>query len=64
MWARLYDLQGRAVMQKPLGAGGSGDDSFTLDLSGSGAGHPGIYFLRITDSTGRTTRTARVAVVR
>ena len=62
--ARLYDLQGRVVMQQPLSAGGSGDDSFTLDLDGSGAGRAGIYFLRITDSTGRTTRTARVAVVR
>ncbi len=44
--------------------GGSGEDSFTLDLGGSGARRPGIYFLRVTDALGRSTRTARVAVVR
>lgn len=64
LWARMYDLQGRVVLQKPLRTGGTGDDAFTLDLAGTGAGRAGIFFLRITDSTGRTTPTARVAVVR
>lgn len=63
LWARLFDLQGRVVLQERLAARGTGDDAFTLDLAGTGARHPGVYFLRITDSTGRRTRTARVAVV-
>jgi hypothetical protein len=64
LWARLYDLQGRTVLSERLGASGTGDDSFTLDLGATGARRPGIYFLRVTDGTGRRTRTVRVAVVR
>lgn len=63
LWARLYDLQGRVVLAERLGASGTGEDSFTLDLGASGARRPGIYFLRVTDGTRRTTRTARVAVI-
>lgn len=64
LWATLYDLQGRIVLREQLSASGTGDDSFTLDLGASGARHTGIYFLRVSDGTGRTSRTARVAVVR
>jgi hypothetical protein len=64
VWAKLYDLQGRVVLQQRLSAGGSGEDAFVLDLGVTGARHPGIYFLRVTDQTGRTTPTARVTVVR
>jgi len=63
LWARLYDLQGRVVLAERLGASGTGDDSYTLDLGASGARRPGIYFLRVSDGTRRTTRTARVAVI-
>lgn len=64
LWATLYDLQGRIVLRERLAAKGTGKDSFTLDLGTSGARRPGIYFLRVSDGTRRTTRTARVAVVR
>jgi hypothetical protein len=67
LWARLYDLQGRQVLRERLAANGTGEDAldaFTLDRGGSGARRPGIYFLRITDATGRQTRAARVAVIR
>lgn len=62
--ARLYDLQGRVVLEQRLASSGTGDDAYTLDLGASGAGRSGIYFLRVSDSTGRTTRAVRVAVVR
>ncbi len=62
--ARLYDLQGRVVVERRFDASGTGDDAVTLDLDDGPARHSGIYFLRVTDATGRTTRTARVAVVR
>jgi len=62
--ARLYDLQGRVAVERRFQASGTGDDAVTLELDDSSARHSGIYFLRITDGTGRTTRTARVAVVR
>lgn len=62
--ARLYDLQGRVALEEQLPSSGTGDDAFTLDLGASGANRSGIYFLRVSDSTGRTTRAARVAVVR
>ncbi|MCC6349109.1 MAG: T9SS type A sorting domain-containing protein [Candidatus Eisenbacteria bacterium] len=64
LWVRLYDLQGRQVLHQRLAANGTGEDSFTLDLGGSGARRPGMYFLRVSDGTLRTTRTARVAVIR
>ncbi len=64
LWARIYDLQGRLVLRERLAASGTGEDAFTLDLGGSGARRPGIYFLRVSDGTGRQTRTARVAVIR
>lgn len=62
--ARLYDLQGRVVLEQRLQSSGTGEDAFTLDLAAGGASRSGIYFLRVSDSTGRTTRAARVAVVR
>jgi hypothetical protein len=61
---RLYDLQGRVAFERNWNASGTGDDAVTLDLGESAARHSGIYFLRVTDTTGRTTRTARVAIVR
>lgn len=64
LWATLYDLQGRIVLRERLAASGTGEDAFALDLGASGARRPGIYFLRVTDGTRRTTRTARVAIVR
>lgn len=64
LWARLYDLQGRVVLAERLGASGTGEDTFTLDLGASGARRPGIYFLRVTDAAGRASRVARVAVIR
>lgn len=61
---RLYDLQGRLAHRQQFAASGTGDDSITLDLGATGARSSGIYFLRVTDSTGRASRTARVVVVR
>ena len=62
--ARLYDLQGRVALERRFDASGTGEDALMLDLVDGPAGHSGVYFLRVTDATGRTTRTARVAVVR
>jgi len=62
--ARLYDLQGRLALEHSFVATGTGDDSVTLDLGRPGAGHPGVYFLRVTDGTGRTSRTARLGFLR
>lgn len=61
---RLYDLQGRVAAEHRVTASGTGDDALSLDLSTGNARHSGVYFLRVTDATGRTSRTARVAVVR
>ena len=61
---RLYDLQGRVASEHRIAATGTGDDALTLDLSAGNARHSGVYFVRVTDATGRTSRTARVAVVR
>jgi hypothetical protein len=62
--ARLHDLQGRVVLARRLDTGGTGDDALVLPLAGSAAAAPGVYFLRVTDATGRSSRTARVAVLR
>ncbi len=61
---RMYDLQGRVTVEQRLSANGTGDDAVTLDLDAGRTQHSGVYFLRVTDSTGRTSRTARVAIVR
>ena len=61
---RMYDLQGRVSVEQHVRASGTGDDTVTLDLDASRTQHSGVYFLRVTDATGRTSRTARVAIVR
>lgn len=61
---RIYDLMGRVALERRVSANGSGDDTVTLDLDASRTHHSGVYFLRVTDATGRTSRTARVAIVR
>jgi hypothetical protein len=62
--ARLFDLQGRLVLDQQFTASETGRDAWSMDLGGSGASRSGVYFLRVQDATGRTAPTARVVVVR
>jgi hypothetical protein len=59
---RLYDLQGREVLRREYMAGGRGDDALALELAGAST-RAGIYFVRVSDGTGRRSSTAKVALI-
>ena len=56
---RLLDVQGRVLLQRPLGTLSAGEHTAPLDVSGLA---PGVYLLRL--DTGRAARTVSVTVVR
>ena len=56
---RVLDLQGRTVLQRPLGTLSAGDHTAPLDVAGLA---PGRYLVRL--DTGRDARTASLTVVR
>jgi hypothetical protein len=62
---RLYDLQGRLVHRRHFQAGGSGQDSIRLDLdAGSTRARSGVYFVKVTDGSGRESASLKLVVLR
>ena len=62
--AKVYDLQGREVMQRSSKARG-GQEPFELDLAEARRRLPtGIYFLRVSDATGRASNAVRFVILR
>jgi hypothetical protein len=62
---RAYDLQGRAVAQQRVWAGGSGEDRVRLALAGPGRMLPvSVYFVRVTDASGRQSKAVKAVVLR
>jgi hypothetical protein len=61
---RLYDLQGRLVLETQGTANGLGEDTLRLDLhAAQGRLGPGVYFLRVTDSRGASSEPARIVIL-
>ena len=62
--ARVYDLQGREVLQRSCTARG-GQEPFELDLAEARRTLPaGIYFLRVSDATGRASNAVRFVILK
>jgi hypothetical protein len=61
---RLYDLQGRLVHRQRAEAGGSGQDSITLDLAAATPRiRTGIYFAKVSDRGGRGSDPLKLVVL-
>ncbi len=62
---RVYDLRGRQLMRGQGTAAGSGRDSITVDLAAGGSRPAaGLYFLRVADSSGRVSPSAKIVYLR
>lgn len=62
---RLYDVQGREVWREQARAHGSGTERVRLELSRAPAAiRSGLYFIRVTDSTGQTSSSLKTVVIR
>lgn len=62
---RVFDLQGREVARERAYANGAGQDRLRLSLQRPGESLPSaVYFVRVTDRTGRRSATLKAVVVR
>jgi hypothetical protein len=61
---RIYDLQGRVVLER-AGTARGGQEPFALDLSEARrALATGIYFLRVSDASGRASNAVRFVILK
>jgi hypothetical protein len=60
---RLYDLQGRLALRMGHRAGGSGLDRVPVDFRRGVVGG-GVYFVRVIDSSGRTSEAQKLALLK
>ncbi|MGH7731484.1 MAG: T9SS type A sorting domain-containing protein [Candidatus Eiseniibacteriota bacterium] len=61
----LYDLQGRLVLRRHPESGGTGQDAIQLDLGlAERPLTPGIYFIRVQDTAGRSSDVLKVVILK
>ena len=62
---RVYDIQGRVVLEQVGRAGGTGTDTVRIDLGDRANDLPnGIYFASVRDTSGRTTNPLKLVLLR
>ena len=62
---RLYDIQGRLVIQQAAAVGGGERSTTQLDLTAAAPRlRDGIYFLRATDAAGKTSEAIKIVALR
>jgi hypothetical protein len=65
LYFRAFDLQGREVARQARTAAGSGQDRIRFTLSKDGHPlSPAVYFVRVSDRTGRRSPSIKVVVLR
>jgi hypothetical protein len=61
---RVYDLQGRVVLER-AGTARGGQEPFAVDLTEARRTlAPGIYFLRVSDAAGRASNAVRFVILK